>query len=273
MSSEENVSKAILRVFVNVTKIQAGKDVLLTLQNINGSYITETKVELNRPAHVDFHVAPIVQYWVKNIKLSIPHGFRIKMRFTNGDNGAVDYSCSNDFNAVSIQFTKSDDSDNQPLLVVYSYDHKDDDGSLINSLIEDNAITKRSSPAPASVNVGTGPGCRMMTITVTGPHLHEAIGSTTRVVIGPNIDINVCGGQCSVGSNLKVNYGRLMHLLLGKGQIQSKNSFSSQCIPTKFESLSYMYIDNTVDPPVATFKTYANAKVAECSCVHAYSTS
>ncbi|XP_011410541.2 PREDICTED: bone morphogenetic protein 4 [Amphimedon queenslandica] len=266
---EEDISKAIFRVYVNIStsfsSSQGSAQLTLTSNNSN---INKKNITTNESQFVDFPVQLHIHDWLKNGQLK----YLVNLGITIEANGPLECSSKD----MGIVFDDANDS-TQPTLVVYSFDH-DEDRLLekLNKAISEKMNSSESTAdadrtrrsAGKTVSKGDSEECSKSSLSIDKGQLAQILD--IEIDFPETFDLNVCGGHCPGSKYINQFHSKITYLLLATSEVEhlaNKHLYSKTCVPTKYHSLNYIKFDQNG----SVIKTLDQFSVAECSCVYSYS--
>ena len=271
VSSSERFRRAELRIHVKQpTSVQVPDSVYLRLYHGSrkGSYKIVSPI---REGWIVFDVIDEVNQWRSTNRPHKKIHFYI-VAYTNLDNldkGENGKNCQESAIKFNQPSDTDDDTDNQPLLMIYSHDLdviKFNVSALINNSTSERHRRQNNELSQPQVH---SCGKHNLQINLTTFNNIWHLGERSQTALFPRtFDINVCGGQCNRDiPNSSAQHSIILYYLYTRGHTTSYENtpWGECCAPVKYRSIETLFSLPAGEIRIVLLR---DMSVEQCSCLN-----
>ena len=256
ISADEFVVKARLRVHVNTN---GASNVRAYLKHKNNSRIVDVPVTAG---WVEFSLNNVIAAFARNRAGPKLHELIVELQ-----SGDTVLNCENRI------ITNTADRNQQPSLVVYSYQPNVDDIPIIKGLRRSMPnITKRSVQPLRSRRSTLRPldgACRRHDVSIQINWLNERVVTDGKLIHPNNYNAGICGGDCSRTVPMAPEHAVIFHLVsntIGQlpARLRNSDKYEKCCVPVEYDHENFVIQKGGV---LEAWKLN-NASAKRCGCVY-----
>ena len=193
------------------------------------------------------------------------------VQFSNDFSGTTSLDCN------SIHFYHlPDDENNEPLLVVHSYDsdiNNFDYQTVLDTVTQNRTTERRRRATENAQRISRSqdiPFCNVIELIIEKDEIPTK-NREERIFAPPSYNAGICGGNCGNAMPQDQNLGHniLIHMLQGSSEFRERHGYkiTRHCAPIKYAPLEAIIIPPSSERRSAYIRIIPNMKIVQCECL------